>query len=636
MESWKRCKAWGLDPFKPAPPSSLSRAEIDDLLAKNCNLIAATNGVLRNIYNYLNSMDVIIMLADKNGYLLETMGEGPVWSYINEITDNAIGNCIHESFAGTNAPSMALILDKPYEVFAEEHYRETLHRCLCVAAPIHDKDGALIGCLDMTLDRKTALTHPHTLTMIIALAGIIENQLQLLHAMEENYFSSHSLKSAMASMNDGLIVISGDGSIVHINTMAEKLLGVELTHVANEKINNIINNKEIIDAIGKREPLMDQEVILNESASGPRCLLTITVITNVLGKYVGSTILLKEYKHVQRLIQKVAGPKAHFTFKDILGDSPEIKKVITMSRSVANSTSNVIISGESGTGKELIAQSIHNAGSYSGGPFIAINCASIPYHLIESEIFGYEAGTFTGGLRQGKPGKLELVKGGTLFLDEINGMSLDMQAKLLRVLEERQFQRLGGSKYIPLDARIISATNEDLHERIQHGNFRRDLFYRLSVIDIHIPPLRERKQDIDILTKQFIDEKNQQLGKAIKGVSKEALDYLLSYAWPGNVRELKNWIERAVNLAAGHVLVREDFPAYISAPDRGPVDQVPQEKSAGGLQVVNAFERDIIRKTLEECNGNILKTAKRLGIGRPTLYRKMNKYEITLSKHVTP
>ena len=298
----------------------------------------------------------------------------------------------------------------------------------------------------------------------------------------------------------------------------------------------------------------------------------------------------------------------------------------------------MIISGESGTGKELIAQSIHNAGCYADGPFIAINCAAIPYDLIESEIFGYEAGTFTGGLRQGKPGKLELAKGGTLFLDEINGMSMDMQTKLLRVLEERTFQRLGSTNnFIRLDARIISATNQDLLKRIEHGNFRGDLYYRLSVIDIVIPPLRERKDDIEILVKTFIDEKNRQLGRNIKGVSKDALDYLKSYPWPGNVRELKNWIEKAVNLAEGEALRREDFPSFhaISGSSHEALTlSVQNDVKEDALHAVDLFERDVIKTVLKECGGNILQTAKRLGIGRATLYRKMDKYEISLSKNV--
>jgi sigma-54 dependent transcriptional regulator, acetoin dehydrogenase operon transcriptional activator AcoR len=632
LSSWKRCREKGLDPFIRELPPVLSKAHLDDLVARNFNLIKATKGVLHSIYEYLNTMNVIILLADKDGFVLETMGEGPVWYFIT--MGVAIGNCIHESYAGTTAPGLALLHNKPFELFAEEHYRKSLHNCLCAAAPIHNEGGKIIGCLDITLDHRTAPKHPHTLTMIIALAGIIENQIQLLYAMEENYFSNLSLKSAMASMNDGLIIIDGDDTIIHANTMAEKLLGLELQNLLHQRIYNIIKNRSILDAFSKREAIVDQEIILNEPSSGRRCLVTTTFMTNVNGKYIGSTILLKEYKQIQKLIQKVVGPKALYSFSDICGNNIGFKKSLDTCLAVANGSSNIIIAGESGTGKELIAQSIHNASSFAPGPFIAINCASVPHHLIESEMLGYEAGTFTGGLRQGKPGKLEMAKGGTLFLDDINSMSMGMQAKLLRVLEERQFQRLGGNKYISLDARVISATNENLQERIRHGNFRSDLFYRLSVINIHIPPLRERKDDIELLTNRFIEEKNIQLGKNIRSISKEALNYLLSYNWPGNVRELRNWIERAVNLASGEILTVKDFPEPANLPEGEMPFQVSLVESETGLKAIDLYEREIIKAAISECRGNINAAAKKLGVSRATLYRKMEKYEIVLSKEV--
>jgi transcriptional regulator with PAS, ATPase and Fis domain len=302
---------------------------------------------------------------------------------------------------------------------------------------------------------------------------------------------------------------------------------------------------------------------------------------------------------------------------------------------MANSNSNVVIIGESGTGKEMIAQGIHNAGSSAQGPFVAINCAAIPYNLIESEFFGYEPGTFTGGLQKGKPGKLELVRGGTLFLDEINGMSIDMQAKLLRVLEEKKFQRLGSNKYVPLEARVVSATNQDLLEQVKHGTFRHDLYYRLSVVEIHIPPLRMRMKDIEILVQCFIEEKNRQLGRSIKGISKEAMEYLMSYHWPGNIRELRNWIERAINLVHGNILSVQDFPTPTKCIDIQRVSQFldlkGREKEVSRLGLM---EYNTIRTVLEDCKGNISQASKRLGISRSTLYRKMRKYGIVVSLNV--
>jgi transcriptional regulator with PAS, ATPase and Fis domain len=632
MESWIRCRDHGVDPYLKSLPDVLSKKQTDELISRNMSLINVARDILKRFYHYIKNMDVIIVLMDKDGYILDTMGDGPIWKHSTYVMEAVPGRPADESYSGTNAPFMALLLDKPYEMVAEESYTKAFHPGLTVAAPIHDAGGEINGCLGMAFSHETASRHPHTLAMVNALAGIIENQVQLIHSMEKTDFISRSLKSAMASMNDGLIIINKDDTILYMNTMAETLLGVKLDDVVDQKIGRIIRSDVILNTIRRRELMTDQEVILDESPGRPRCLISFNPIINSRRKHVGGTLFLKEFKFVQSLMQKVVGLKAHYTFDDIWGDSPEIGEVIRVAHAMANSTSNVVIIGESGTGKELIAQSIHNAGFSASGPFMAINCAAIPYDLIESEIFGYEAGTFTGGLRQGKAGKLELVKGGTLFLDEINGMSMDMQAKLLRILEEKQFQRLGGNKYIPLEARIISATNQDLLERVKHGNFRNDLYYRLSVIEIHIPPLRMRKKDIEILVQRFIDEKNRQLGKAIKGISGDALEYLLSYPWPGNVRELKNWIERAVNLAAGDILTRRDFPQPAGSGDVMQDIRFLHDGERG--KGLSDLERTMIRTVIEDCKGNILQASRRLGIGRSTLYRKMDKYGISLSRNV--
>ena len=257
--------------------------------------------------------------------------------------------------------------------------------------------------------------------------------------------------------------------------------------------------------------------------------------------------------------------------------------------------------------------------------------------MIESEIFGYEPGTFTGGLKQGKPGKLELAYGGTLFLDEVNCMSLDMQVKLLRVLEEKKFQRLGGHRNINLDARIISATNQDLRERLALGHFRSDLYYRLSVVEIRIPPLRLHKQDIEIYANRFIPEMNKRLGRTIQGCSQEAMDYLMSYSWPGNVRELKNWIERAVNLAGSDVLTVSDFPNPVHtepmlSSNKTPVT-APTDNQATLSDSLGSIERDQIKLILKMYDGNTEHAARHLGIGRTTLYRKIKKYGL-MSKEI--
>ncbi len=635
MASWKRSRAYGVDPHLKGFPPLLNDEQSKSLLTQNSLFISSAQRVLKGFYHYIKNIDVVIILLNKEGYPLEFMGEGPIWTYAEQVVNFRIGTSVHEKYIGTTAPFLAILHDQPFEMTAEEHYAQFLHLCMCVAAPIHDERGQVIGALNMTASHEMASQHPHTLAMIVAVAKIIENDLQLANALEHTEFISQSLKDAMASMADGLIVLGRDDRVVHVNSTAEKLLGFRLEEIRDNEIVQIVKNSVIVDAVKNKRKLVDHELVLEESVNKSRYLVSVSPILSLVGKHIGTSLFLKEFKAVQKLMQRVVGQQAHYTFNDILGESPGIQQVKRVSRIVAKSSSNVIITGESGSGKEMVVQSIHNNSEFAKGPFIAINCAAIPSELIESEIFGYEAGTFTGGLRSGKAGKLELAHGGTLFLDEINGMSMDMQVKLLRVLEERVFQRLGGSRSIDLGARIISATNQDLAERIRHGSFRPDLYYRLSVVEIQIPPLRQRVKDIEMLTYWFIEEKSRLLNKTIKGITDEALSHLLTYPWPGNVRELKNWIERAVNLAEGDYLTISDFPnsAHIEeiSAQRFLTHTIKPINESGSLRQT---EQEAIKAAINECRGNILEASRHLGISRATLYRKMEKHQISISKKV--
>ena len=442
------------------------------------------------------------------------------------------------------------------------------------------------------------------------------------------------LRAATESMTTGLIVFDRDLVITHMNPAAERTLSVSATTLplGVQRIEGIIKNEMILDAIHKGEELSDHETILKESIRKTRCLVSLKPICNLHGERMGSVLFVKELRLVQELVQKVAGLSAHYTFADIKGRSREIKETLSLAKTVAKSPSNVVLVGESGTGKEMLAQGLHNAGPCAEGPFLAISCAAIPHDLIESELFGYEAGTFTGGLRGGKSGKLELAGNGTLFLDEVNGMSLAMQAKLLRVLEEKRFQRLGGKSYLYLGARIMAAANKDLQEEIDNGNFRSDLYYRLNVFEIRVPPLRVRKGDIGLLAQAFIWEISRSLGKTVKGITPEAMARLKAYPWPGNVRELKNWIERAVNLTEGPLLTPSDFPV-----EKQPTETPGQRPSLPDYEIrapleLGQVEQDTICQVLEVCGGNVTESARRLGIGRATLYRKLKKYGLAISR----
>lgn len=310
-----------------------------------------------------------------------------------------------------------------------------------------------------------------------------------------------------------------------------------------------------------------------------------------------------------------------YTIDSIVSKAPELSKLKNQALQVARSNSTVLITGESGTGKELFAHGIHNASVRSSEPFIKVNCSAIPSELAESELFGYEDGAFTGARKQGKPGKFEMAKGGTIFLDEIGDMPLLLQSKLLRVIQEKEVERVGGVKTRKVDVRIIAATNRDLTKLVGEGKFRQDLYFRLNVVELHIPPLRERKEDISLLVDSFIGKFNKSLGKSIIGITDSALKLLLTYRWPGNIRELQNVIERIFNYVENGVIDVANIPVELRRTPDGHI------LSAMGLSLATA-EQEAIHKALIEADGNKAKAARILGISRSTLYQKLLQFEL--------
>jgi len=330
----------------------------------------------------------------------------------------------------------------------------------------------------------------------------------------------------------------------------------------------------------------------------------------------------------KRAIEKRTLERENITLREnltrkwkLIGESQKIKDLREQMEMAARSNSRVLIFGESGTGKEVAARLLHEKSQRDGKPFVEVNCAAIPQELIESELFGHEKGSFTGAFEK-KNGKFELADGGTLFLDEIGDMSLQTQAKVLRVIETQEFQRVGGNKNINVDVRIIAATNKDLREEVKKGNFREDLFFRLNVIPLFIPPLRERKDDIPILVEYFLDSLAAEYGKPPRKILSEALKYLQSYDWPGNVRELKNVIERLVIMTPSNIIDAKNL--FIPVEHEG--SDYFQYKTLKDAR--DAFEKDYITKKLEENNWNISRTAEILDMERSNLHRKIKTYEI--------
>ncbi|MGI6078648.1 MAG: sigma-54 interaction domain-containing protein [Fastidiosipilaceae bacterium] len=437
-------------------------------------------------------------------------------------------------------------------------------------------------------------------------------------------YSYRYLKSIIDCLEEGLITTDLNGKVMHYNKTAQTLLG-EAVSSSNASLGLLLGSKradEIINIVGSKKKVLEKEMRIDAKPERLHLMIHARPITTEKGVQ-GIAIALNQFTKIRRLVNRYSSTSSeiNYTVDDILGVSKPIQQLREKIKSVASSNSTVLIRGESGTGKELVARAIHNYGAWSQGPFVAINCSAIPESLLESELFGYEDGAFTGARKGGKMGKFELADQGTLFLDEIGDMAQFLQVKLLRVLQERRIERIGGLYPIPVDVRVIAATNRDLEKMIAQGEFREDLYYRINVIPITIAPLRERKDDIDVLCEFFIDAYNKQLDKNVQKVSKEFRRKLYEYSWPGNVRELQNAIEYAMNLADGDFLDVKHLPVGIR--------EVQDEDTVSfNLELL---ERRAIHRCLQQYGTTVegkQKAAKELGIGIATLYRKMKRYGI--------
>ena len=460
--------------------------------------------------------------------------------------------------------------------------------------------------------------------------------------LEEVKNLKSTLDSIVNSIFDCIVVVNKNGYVTMMNDAYGEFLNTDPKKAVGKHITDVIENTRmhIVAQTGKAE-ICDMQKIGEHNTVVTRIpIVKDGEVTGAVGKMVFRdvkdlrvlarklTSLQSELEYYKEELQKVQGGK--YTIESIIGSGEKIQWLKMIALRAAKGQSTVLVTGESGTGKELFAQAIHYASNRRHGPFIKINCASIPENLLESELFGYEEGAFTGARKGGKPGKFELANGGTIFLDEIGDMSMPMQAKLLRVLQEREVERVGGTKTSSVDVRVIAATNQDLETMMSQGTFRQDLYYRLNIIALHVPPLRERREDLPELCEALLRKVNRTLQFDVDGVSREAMELLMQYDWPGNVRELENVLERSVNLMdeVGDILP-EHLPPTMRRPATKPAlsNQEETKELAG---IMEEAEKQAIYKALETAGGNRSQAAKILGIHRSGFYQKLSKYQIKL------
>lgn len=465
---------------------------------------------------------------------------------------------------------------------------------------------------------------------------------QVASELEEVKDLKSTLDSIVNSIFDCIVVVDKHGYITILNEAYGELLKTDPKKAVGRHVTDVIENTRmhIVAKTGKPE-ICDMQKIGDHNTVVTRIpIIKDGEVTGAVGKVVFRdvkdlrilarkvTSLQSELEYYKEELHKVQGGK--YTIESIIGSGEKIQWLKMIALRAAKGNSTVLITGESGTGKELFAQAVHYASSRRHGPFIKINCASIPENLLEAELFGYEEGAFTGARKGGKPGKFELANTGTIFLDEIGDMSMPMQAKLLRVLQEREIERVGSTKTSPVDVRVIAATNQDLDQMMTQGTFRQDLYYRLNIISLHIPPLRERREDIPVLCEALLYKINRGLQLEVDGVSEEAMKLLVEYDWPGNVRELENILERSVNLMDDEGKILPDHLPVMVRRATNKKDPVKNEKTPELAGIMEDAEKQAIYKALESAGGNRSLAAKILGIHRSGFYQKLTKYQIKL------
>ncbi len=445
-------------------------------------------------------------------------------------------------------------------------------------------------------------------------------------------------KAIVDHIADGLLVVDRDLIVKHMNAAAGRILSLDPRTSIGKPFGSLLDFQPIIEPIlASGEGYVDRELIIDSDRRHLHLVDTAVPVKDRSGRVVSIVNSFREIQRVRSMANRIAGNYARYSFEHVIGSSAAITAAITSARKAARGVANVLLTGPSGVGKEVFAQAIHNASSRSQGPFIAINCAALPRDLIESELFGYVGGSFTGASREGRPGKFEAASGGTIFLDEISELPLDVQAKLLRVLQEREVVRVGHTRGLPIDVRLVSASNRDLVDMCRNRTFREDLYYRCHVIGIRLPALAERREDIPVLASHFLRKSAQLAGRAVQSLSDDAIARLMGHDWPGNVRELENVIEQLVHLVDGPVIAAADIVGIGTALRPAPVAAlVAVEAAPDEVRPLKVIESEAVASALEACLYNVTEAARRLGISKPALYARIRAYGIPLQRRRPP
>ncbi len=624
MESWTRSFESGLDPFNFNYPPMLSDDDFAERLEEKAFFLEVADPYFCQFEKMLFDMGCYMVLTDHEGVILRisnTLKKNKFWLQPGSIwSEQTTGTCAH---------CVCIQRKEPIQVCGPEHFSQIFKHISCSSAPVFNACGGLEG----TLNISSSYLHSQssqTLGLVATIASAIQKEFQLSE-------KKALLGVALSTDSDPVVVINQCGCVITSNAKARTLFRKDLE---GQDILGFFDKSSVLEGIVRSGNTQLNKATALSYGSQKVELISVQKISYSSAQ-IGYALFFKNDGAVLEVKNNRYHPKS-YTFSRIVGSSDKTQETILLARKFSRFDNNILLQGESGTGKEVFAQSIHNEGR-SDGPFIAINCAAIPASLIESELFGYEAGAFTGAERKGKPGKIEMANGGTLFLDEIGDMPLELQAVLLRVLEDKLVMRVGGSRYIPVDFKLVAATNKNLTALVEEKTFREDLYYRLSVFTVHISPLRMRGSDVIELADFFLSQTAQNYNMTRPVLSNAVKYYLLQYHWPGNVRQLQNVIAYAFCMCDGDSIQSHHLPVEVTSRGREltttesvecessvPMiaeSEIPPDESQLSMK---DMEKMVIRKALDDTNNHVRAAAKALGISKSTIYRKIKEYEIIL------
>lgn len=622
LKAWNRCRQLGTNPYNKKPDQLTDPNEIKKKLEENKVLLSVSEPAIKYLYNFIAGSKLFVSVSDAKGCLLLVYCDEEMTPSAKEL----IYTDWSEEKLGNNPIATSIVEKRALFIRGYEHYCIYPHNYTGASSPIHDPRGNIIGAIAIT--GRSEIAHHHTLGMISMTAYSIERELKILEALQSIDIAYNHRNTILDSISEGILVINNEYNIIYVNHIFEEYFSTNKDFIINNDIFSFFNDPLIQDIIRRKTSLTDyvSEITVN-NVTLP-CTITYTPIK---GRFVNDgVIVINKLSRAKKLANKIVETGASLSFNEIIGEDEYFKELIDTAKTFALTDSNILLLGENGTGKDVFAQAIHNYSNRKNGPFIPINCGAIPKELINSELFGYVKGAFTGASKDGSPGKFELANGGTIFLDEIGEMPLEMQTSLLRVIESKVICRIGGHEHTPINVRIIAATNKNLSVEAEANRFRQDLYYRLNVLSITLPPLRERKRDIKPLSLFFLNKLNIKYEKFINNIPDEIWRKFMNYNWPGNIRQLENTIERCVALSSDYSLSPDLLPSEIY--DYNDHTESNLDDLSNIMETETTIKEyndgELLEQALKRNKWNITKVAKEFKVSRATIYRKMKEFQL--------